>query len=137
MSSDTLYEKRFVEVAKTHEIEPGQLKHVEIEGKEILISNIDGKFYSLDDRCSHMNASLAKGKVIGKDIVCAFHGAKFNVETGAVVSSAVMSPLPLDQFPPPIRTYFEGIGPLMMDIKTYNQKTYGLKIEDEKILVGI
>ncbi len=49
MTSDALYEKRFVEVAKTHEIEPGQLKHVEFEGKEILISNIDGKFYSLDD----------------------------------------------------------------------------------------
>jgi nitrite reductase/ring-hydroxylating ferredoxin subunit len=137
MSSDTLYEKRFVEVAKTYEIEPGQLKHVEIDGKEILISNIEGKLYSLDDRCSHMNASLAKGKVMDKDIVCAFHGAKFNVETGAVVNSAVMSPLPLDQFPPPIRSYFESIGPLMMDIKTYNQKTYGLKIEDEKILVGI
>ena len=83
MSSDTLYEKRYVEVAKTNEIEPGQLKHVEVEGKEILISNIDGKFYSLDDRCSHMNASLAKGKVIGSDVVCAFHAAKFNISTGA------------------------------------------------------
>jgi nitrite reductase/ring-hydroxylating ferredoxin subunit len=137
MSPDTLYEKRYVEVAKTSEIEPGQLKHVEIEKKEILIANIDGKFYSLDDRCSHMNASLAKGKVIGKDVVCAFHAAKFNIPSGAVVNPAVMSPLPLDQLPPQIKSYFESVGPLMMSIKTYDQKTYGLKIEDGKILVAV
>ena len=137
MSSDTLYEKRYVEVAKTNEIEPGQLKHVEVEKKEILIANIDGKFYSLDDRCSHMNASLAKGKVIGSDVVCAFHAAKFNISTGNMVNPAVMSPLPMDQLPPQIKSYYESVGPLMMSIKTYDQKTYGLKIEDGKILVAV
>jgi nitrite reductase/ring-hydroxylating ferredoxin subunit len=93
MSSDTLYEKRYVEVAKTNEIEPGQLKHVEVEKKEILIANIDGKFYSLDDRCSHMNASLAKGKVIGSDVVCAFHAAKFNIPTGGMGQSSHHVPI--------------------------------------------
>ena len=34
MNSNTLYEKRYVEVAKTNEIEPGQLKHVEVEKKK-------------------------------------------------------------------------------------------------------
>ena len=137
MSSDTLYEKRYVEVAKTNEIEPGQLKHVEVEKKEILIANIDGKFYSLDDRCSHMNASLAKGRVIGNDVVCAFHAAKFNISTGGMVNPVVMSPLPMDQLPPQIKSYYESVGPLMMSIKTYDQKTYGLKIEDGKILVAV
>lgn len=137
MSSDTLYEKRYIEVAKTNEIEPSQLKHVEVEKKEILIANIDGKFYSLDDRCSHMNASLAKGKVIDSDVVCAFHAAKFNISTGSMVNPAVMSPLPMDQLPPQIKSYYESVGPLMMSIKTYDQKTYGLKIEDGKILVAV
>ena len=137
MSSDPLYEKRYIEVAKTNEIEPGQLKHVEVEKKEILIANIDGKFYSLDDRCSHMNASLAKGKVIGSDVVCAFHAAKFNLPTGHMVNPAVMSPLPMDQLPPQIKSYYQSVGPLMMSIKTYDQKTYGLKIEDGKIFVAV
>jgi nitrite reductase/ring-hydroxylating ferredoxin subunit len=137
MSSDTLYEKRYVEVARTNEIEPGQLKHVEVEKKEILIANIDGKFYSLDDRCSHMNASLAKGKVIGSNVVCPFHAAKFNIPTGGMVNPAVMAPLPMDQLPQQIKSYYERVGPLMMSIKTYDQKTYGLKIEDGKILVAV
>ena len=137
MSSSTLYEKEYIEVAKTNEIEPGQLKHIEIEKKEILIANINGKFYSLDDRCSHMNASLAKGKVIGNDVVCAFHAAKFNIPTGSMVKPAVMSSLPMDQLPQQIKNYFESVGPLMMSIKTYDQKTYGLKIEDGKIFVAV
>ena len=118
MSSDTLYEKRYLEVAKTNEIGPGQLKHVEVEKKEILIANIDGKFYSLDDRCSHMNASLAKGKVIGNNVVCAFHAAKFNLSIGGMVNPAVMSRLPMDQLPQQIKSYFESVGLLMMGIKT-------------------
>ena len=84
-----------------------------------------------------MNASLAKGKVIGSDVVCAFHAAKFNISTGNMVNPAVMSPLPMDQLPPQIKSYYESVGPLMMSIKTYDQKTYGLKIEDGKILVAM
>jgi nitrite reductase/ring-hydroxylating ferredoxin subunit len=114
MSSDTLYEKRYVEVARTNEIEPGQLKHVEVEKKEI-----------------------AKGKVVDSNIVCPFHAAKFNIPTGGMVNPAVMAPLPMDQLPPQIKSYYERVGPLMMSIKTYDQKTYGLKIEDGKILVAV
>ena len=84
-----------------------------------------------------MNASLAKGRVIGSDVVCAFHAAKFNISTGGMVNPAVMSPLPMDQLPPQIKSYYESVGPLMMSIKTYDQKTYGLKIEDGKILVAM
>jgi nitrite reductase/ring-hydroxylating ferredoxin subunit len=84
-----------------------------------------------------MNASLAKGKVEGKDIVCAFHAAKFNIGTDALINPAIMSSLPLDQFRQQIRSYYERIGPLMMGIKTYNQKTFGLKIDGDKILVGM
>jgi nitrite reductase/ring-hydroxylating ferredoxin subunit len=42
--------KRYVEVAKTNEIEPGQLKHVEVEKQEILIANIDGTFSLLQNK---------------------------------------------------------------------------------------
>ena len=50
--------EEYVEVAKTNEIANRQMKHVEVKGEEILIANIDGKFYALNDRCAHMNALL-------------------------------------------------------------------------------
>ncbi|CAN5549655.1 hypothetical protein BH18THE2_BH18THE2_23930 [soil metagenome] len=46
--------ERYVEVAKTSEITSGKMKHVEVEGKEIVVSNVGGKYYAMDDRCGHM-----------------------------------------------------------------------------------
>ena len=42
---------QFIDVAKVDEIPAGKMKHVEINGKEIMIANVSGKFYALDDRC--------------------------------------------------------------------------------------
>jgi nitrite reductase/ring-hydroxylating ferredoxin subunit len=45
------------------------MKHVEVQGKEIVISNIDGKFYAMDDRCGHMNARLSMDNISNDGIV--------------------------------------------------------------------
>ena len=63
MSKAATAAEEYVEIAKTNEIPKRQMKHVEINGKEILIANIDGKFYALNDRCGHMNALLSMGNL--------------------------------------------------------------------------
>ena len=42
----------YVEVAKVNEIPSGKMKHVELDGKEIVVSNVNGKYYAMDDRCT-------------------------------------------------------------------------------------
>jgi nitrite reductase/ring-hydroxylating ferredoxin subunit len=59
MSNAVSTDKKYLDAAKTNEIGNRQMKHVEIDGKEILIVNIDGKFYAINDRCGHMNALLS------------------------------------------------------------------------------
>ena len=66
MSNDDSY----VEVAKVDEIPSGKMKHVEVNGKEIMIANLDGKFYALNDRCSHTNAPLSMGNIQGSIVTC-------------------------------------------------------------------
>ena len=61
--------EEYVEIAKTNEIANRQMKHVEVRGKEILIANIDWKFYALNDRCGHMNALLSMGNLANDSIV--------------------------------------------------------------------
>ena len=39
------------------------MKHVEINGKEIVIANLDGKFYAFANECGHMNARLSRGNI--------------------------------------------------------------------------
>ena len=61
---------------------------MQVNGKEILIANIDGKFYVLNDRCTHMNALLSMGNLANDNIVtCPFLGARFDITTGKKVKS--------------------------------------------------
>jgi nitrite reductase/ring-hydroxylating ferredoxin subunit len=58
------------------------MKHVEIDGKEIAIANINGKYYAFDDRCGHSSARLSMGVINGNVVTCSFHGAQFDCTTG-------------------------------------------------------
>jgi nitrite reductase/ring-hydroxylating ferredoxin subunit len=84
---------QLVEVGKVDEIPVGKMKHVEVGEKEILIANIGGKFYAMDDRCGHMNARLSMGNISSDGIVtCPFHGARFDATTGKKVKEPVLTP---------------------------------------------
>jgi nitrite reductase/ring-hydroxylating ferredoxin subunit len=50
----------FVEIGKASKISDGKMKHVEVDGKEVLIANVGGKFYAISDRCGHMNVLLSR-----------------------------------------------------------------------------
>ena len=76
----------FVEVGKVSEISDGKMKHMEVDGKEVLIANVGGKFYAISDRCGHMNALLSMGNLTGNIVTCPFHGAKYDVTTGKKLS---------------------------------------------------
>jgi nitrite reductase/ring-hydroxylating ferredoxin subunit len=43
----------YVKVAKVDEIPSGKMKHFEFNGKEIMIANLDSKFYGLKLRLEH------------------------------------------------------------------------------------
>lgn len=48
----------------------------------ILVCNIDGEIYALEDKCTHQDFELSPGKLEGAEIECVLHGAKFDVRTG-------------------------------------------------------
>ena len=75
----------FVKVAKTNEIEPGQARLVDVQGKRIALFNIDGTFFALDSTCTHKGGPLAEGEISGHEVTCPWHGARFDVRTGKVV----------------------------------------------------
>jgi nitrite reductase/ring-hydroxylating ferredoxin subunit len=75
----------FIDVAKTDEIAAGQMKGVKSAGKDILITNIGGKYYAIGGKCSHFGGDLSKGKLVGKIVTCPLHGSQFDVTTGKLV----------------------------------------------------
>ena len=79
----------FVKVAKTSEVPLGQMIHVEVQEKEIMIANVEGKFYAISDRCGHMNARLSMGTLDKTIVICPYHFSRFDVTTGKLVSGQV------------------------------------------------
>ena len=74
----------FVKVADVGELAPGDMKVVERGPDQVLLVNVDGTIYAVDDICSHAYASLSEGDLAGEEIECPLHGSAFNVVTGEV-----------------------------------------------------
>ena len=69
-------------VGKKSDISPGKMQKVTADGKEILVLNVDGNFFAMNDTCTHAGASLSDGKLDGSILTCDWHGAKFDCKTG-------------------------------------------------------
>jgi nitrite reductase (NADH) small subunit len=75
----------FVKVAKTGDVAPGQGRMVEVSGKKIALFNVEGTYHAIDDTCTHRGGPLSEGELRGKEVTCPWHGAVYDVTTGAVL----------------------------------------------------
>ena len=126
----------YIEAAKVSEIGNGNMKHVEINGKEIAIANFDGKFYAFADRCGHMNARLSRGNITNNVVTCPFHAAKFDVTSGKKIGEPVLETPPgMEPLPPSWQKYMGIVGQEMSFIKTYDQEIYDVKVEGDSIKI--
>jgi nitrite reductase/ring-hydroxylating ferredoxin subunit len=69
-------------VGKVSEFIPGKMHKVAIDGKDVLVVNIDGIYYAVNDTCTHAGGSLSEGSLDGAVVACGWHGAKFDCKTG-------------------------------------------------------
>jgi len=74
------------EVAKIGEIEPGTCKAVEVDGNQVALFNLDGEYYAIEDVCTHDGSEISCGIVLGEEIMCSRHGARFCIKTGKVTA---------------------------------------------------
>lgn len=126
----------YVEVCKVNEVSKGYMKNVEINGKEIAIADLDGKFYAFADRCGHMNARLSRGNINQNVVTCPFHAAKFDITSGKKTGEPVLEiPPGMEPLPPSWQKYMGVVGQEMSFIKTYDQETYEVKVEGDSIKI--
>jgi nitrite reductase/ring-hydroxylating ferredoxin subunit len=85
-------------VAVMDEIPPGGRKLVEVKGRAIVIFNVGGEYFALNNRCPHKGGSLCQGRLTGlvesaepgtyrysrrgEIIRCPWHGWEFDIRTG-------------------------------------------------------
>lgn len=83
-----------VRAASTDKLGPGRMLGVDLEGKEILIANINGNYYAMENRCTHMACMLSDGTLRGDNVTCPCHGSVFDVRTGGVLKGPARKPEP-------------------------------------------
>ncbi len=73
---------RFIKVTESNQVPPGTMKSFTVGGKTLLLANVGGKFYAIDNKCTHAGGDLSKGVLEGNIVTCPRHHAKFDVATG-------------------------------------------------------
>ena len=63
---------------------PGGSVRVSFHGISVAVFNSGGKLYALEAECGHRKGPLDQGRVVGGAVVCPWHGARFNLESGEV-----------------------------------------------------
>lgn len=69
------------------------MKGIEHDGRRILIINLDGQLHAWDGMCTHEEADLSTGFLIGEEITCPLHLSRFNLLTGEAVNPPAEKPL--------------------------------------------
>ncbi len=98
----------YVQAAKVGELSPGQMKMVAAGTQTLVLINVAGELYAINNECTHAACDLADGRLDGDQLECSCHGSIFNVKTGAVENPPAFDPV----------------------------ASYSVRIEGENVLIG-
>jgi nitrite reductase (NADH) small subunit/3-phenylpropionate/trans-cinnamate dioxygenase ferredoxin subunit len=76
----------FTKAATVQDVPPGKSKQIAVNGKVLALFNVNGTYYAVDDTCPHRGGPLSEGELAGTVVTCPWHGATFDVATGAHLS---------------------------------------------------
>ena len=83
----------WITVAKVGELAPGDHRVVDVDGAAVVVFNLGGEYYAIEDVCTHDGGQLTGGTVEGDEIVCPRHGARFSIRTGDALSAPAYEPV--------------------------------------------
>lgn len=107
---------KYSKAIKASDLKSGQKMKVIIEDKEILLVNIDNKYYATDSKCPHMGGELNEGRLEESHIICPKHGSVFDVKTGKLVEQGRM---------------------FKIRVKADDLNSYPVMLKDGDVLIGV
>ncbi len=86
-------EAPFIPVGPADMLRPGESAIIELEDDSIVLVRLIEGYYAIENRCSHDDGPLGQGRLVGYEIDCPRHGAKFDVRDGAAKSLPAFRPV--------------------------------------------
>jgi len=83
----------WIDVAPAADIAPGTWRTVDVDEVAVAVINLNGKFYAIEDMCTHDGGELTGGHIEGCEIICPRHGARFDITTGDVMAPPAYEPV--------------------------------------------
>ena len=85
----------WIRVCDTSALLPGETAVAWDGDTPIVVVNLDGALYALEDRCTHEDFELSAGVLDPAEgsLECVLHGARFDVRTGAALCPPAYAPV--------------------------------------------
>lgn len=87
----------WVTVCARDELPAGDFRVVDVDGVDVLVYNVAGDYFAIEDLCTHDGGELSGGPLDGCEVICPRHGARFCLKTGAALTPPAFEPV--DTFP--------------------------------------
>jgi ferredoxin-thioredoxin reductase catalytic chain len=72
-----------VPVCRTGDVPSGCVRHVKIGKTDIALAKVGDEYYALSNVCRHAFGPLSGGVLDGYELMCPWHGWRYDVRTGA------------------------------------------------------
>lgn len=76
----------FTRICSVSDLQENELYRYEVGDRTLLVARIDRRIVVTDAICTHEEADLTLGIFTGRTVTCPLHQAKFDLESGAVLS---------------------------------------------------
>ena len=84
----------FMRAASVNDLKPGEKLGVVLDGKPVLLVNLENEYYAIGGKCTHWGCMLKEGKLEESRILCKCHGSTFDLKTGTVIKGPTTKPEP-------------------------------------------
>jgi len=110
------------EAASVEQIPPGEMISVSLGSEQVLIANVAGQFYALDDLCPHLAVPLSQGTLQEACVTCPGHGSEFDLISGDTVKWVGRRP---------------GFLSRIMEGKAHKARTFPIIVENGKLYISV
>jgi 3-phenylpropionate/trans-cinnamate dioxygenase ferredoxin subunit len=84
---------QWIDAGPADALRDGQSLSISVGRRHVAVVHSSGKFYAVEDVCTHDGETLAGGEIEGDQIICPRHGARFCLRTGEALTPPAYEPV--------------------------------------------